>query len=102
MDFTLKVVGGDISAIPGVADALEVRVSFLHPINLVCDVCRFNKRFTCLCRVPYKMLLRIQSHGRFEKLFPLFLEIIGIDETYKQVYFEKNRSGKMGRLVRLG
>lgn len=24
MDFTLKVVGGDISAIPGVADALEV------------------------------------------------------------------------------
>nr|GFC44040.1 synaptotagmin-5-like isoform X3 [Tanacetum cinerariifolium] len=23
MDFTLKVVGGDISAIPGVADALE-------------------------------------------------------------------------------
>jgi hypothetical protein len=38
LDFTLKVIGGDISALPGVSDAIEVQenyfIHFCYSFNL--------------------------------------------------------------------
>lgn len=35
LDFTLKVVGGDMTAIPGISDAIEVWEKFYHLIWLL-------------------------------------------------------------------
>lgn len=66
LDFTLKVIGGNVSSIPGLSDAIEVQLKF--PSNLLICLLSFNL-LTCplLCYYLCFSLLR-----PFQSMLPKF------------------------------
>ncbi|KAK8660919.1 hypothetical protein V6N13_051825 [Hibiscus sabdariffa] len=57
LDFTLKVIGGDISTVPGLADAIE-RLKF----DIYSDICNLMPSFVASCEL-YVLYEMINSEG---------------------------------------
>ncbi|KAE8657896.1 Synaptotagmin-4 [Hibiscus syriacus] len=71
MDFTLKVIGGDISTIPGLSDVIEDGLWYKGKKLTYCIVKEINKLYCFSCREQYGMLLKILSHSLDLELKPV-------------------------------
>ncbi|KAJ9551035.1 hypothetical protein OSB04_015080 [Centaurea solstitialis] len=92
MDFTLKVVGGDISAIPGIADALEstirdaVEDSITWPVRKVIPILPGDYSDLELKPVGTLEVKLVQAQGLTNK------DIIGKSDPYADVYIRPLRN----------
>nr|GEV19422.1 synaptotagmin-5-like isoform X1 [Tanacetum cinerariifolium] len=92
MDFTLKVVGGDISAIPGVADALEstihdaVEDSITWPIRKVIPILPGDYSDLELKPMGTLEVKLVQAHGLTNK------DLIGKSDPFAKLYIRPLRS----------
>lgn len=76
----MKVVGGEISSLPGISDAIEVPYScffLVHTLNYELINVKLPMKHVCLSRELFVMLLKTLWHGLCVKLFQYYLEIIG-------------------------
>nr|KAJ0196928.1 hypothetical protein LSAT_V11C700360470 [Lactuca sativa] len=92
MDFTLKVVGGDISAIPGVADALEstirdaVEDSITWPVRKVIPILAGDYSDLELKPVGTLEVKLVQANGLTNK------DIIGKSDPFAELYIRPLRN----------
>ncbi|KAI3771742.1 hypothetical protein L6452_02909 [Arctium lappa] len=92
MDFTLKVVGGDISAIPGVADALEstihdaVEDSITWPVRKVIPILPGDYSDLELKPMGTLEVKLIQAQGLINK------DLIGKSDPFAKLYIRPLRS----------
>ncbi|CAI9298365.1 unnamed protein product [Lactuca saligna] len=92
MDFTLKVIGGDISAIPGVADALEstihdaVEDSITWPVRKVIPILPGDYSDLELKPMGILEVKLVQAHGLTNK------DLIGKSDPFAKLYIRPLRS----------
>ncbi|XP_071696771.1 synaptotagmin-5-like isoform X2 [Rutidosis leptorrhynchoides] len=92
MDFTLKVVGGDISAIPGVADALEstihdaVEDSITWPVRKVIPIIPGDYSDLELKPMGTLEVKLVQAHGLTNK------DLIGKSDPFAKLYIRPLRN----------
>ncbi|PWA87882.1 C2 domain, Synaptotagmin-like mitochondrial-lipid-binding domain protein [Artemisia annua] len=92
MDFTLKVVGGDISAIPGVADALEstihdaVEDSITWPVRKVIPILPGDYSDLELKPMGTLEVKLVQAHGLTNK------DLVGKSDPFAKLYIRPLRS----------
>lgn len=69
LDFTLKVIGGDISTIPGLSGAIEVCANSTSPLNIFsCILYALTCVYICLLSTSLTVRLLTEYSGLFENL----------------------------------